>query len=516
MSGARSIAASVGLAALAWLLVASPVRAEDDEDLDDGTTATAPEQVAPTDEEDDPAARVLPERVTGLRVKIGGPDSLTVLWDRAPDDGEPVLGYLVQRSENREQWVDVTFKRGFPGLPDRGLMQGQRYWYRVRAVSAAGHGPWSETIYNAPAAPPSAVTDLTVTVLGDDALSVTWSEPVDNGSPVVRYELERLFGAEHSMVVGFWGFTEWPREHTRFAFTVQNAFAEPGRAYRIRSWNYAGESEWSEPVIAGEGVDVPARPEVLRIVGIAPREVRLRWVEPDDNGIGIFVQQVYRRHAVDHFLGYDHWSEAAWVAGKTTTTIETVFHGPVRTYRVRAWNDLGEGAWSPWASIRPGLITVTGTHEEFRAMLAAQCPGGVVVWGSVLEGEGSRWVVYAVGQSGFASPGNVNFEASFPLGFNVTPLLVDFCGPPTYLDPRVHGSTETMTIYTGGIERLYHALETECAPGAVAIANGRNEWEGQFVTFSATADAEANAGFIGSFRFDRLWQEPLIIRGCSP
>lgn len=511
MSGARALAASVGLVALAWLFVASPVAADDDEGVGDSTAATAPEQIAPVAEEDDPVARVLPERVTGLRVKIGGPDSLTVLWDRASD----VLGYLVQRSENREQWVDVEFKVGFPGLPDRGLEQGQRYWYRVRAVNAEGPGPWSETIYNAPAAPPATVTDLAVTAIGDGALSVTWSAPVDNGSEVVRYELERLFGADHSIVVGFWGFTEWPGEHSRFAFTVQNALEDPGRAYRIRSWNYAGESEWSEPVVAGEGVGVPARPEVLRIVGIAPREVRLRWVEPDDNGIEIFAQQVNRRHAVDHFLGYDHWSEAAWVAGKTTTTIETVFHGPVRTYRVRAWNDLGEGAWSPWAGIRPGLITMTGTHDEFRAMLAAQCPGGVVVWGSVLEGEGSRWVAYAVDPSGVASPGNAEFEASFPLAFNVTPLRVDFCGLPTYLDPRIHGTTETLTIYTGGIERLLHALETECAPGAVAIANGRHEWDGQFVTLSPTADDEANAGFIGSFRFDRLWQEPLIIRGCS-
>ena len=515
MSGARAVAACLALAALAWLLVASPVAADDDEGVDDGTTDTTPEQIAPTAEDDDPAARALPERVTGLRVKIGGPDSLTVLWDRASGDGEPVLGYLVQRSKNREQWVDVTFKSGFPGLPDRDLELGQRYWYRVRAVNAAGHGPWSETIYNAPAAPPSTVTDLAVTALDDGALSVTWSEPVDNGSRVIRYELERLFGADHGIVVGFWGFTEWPREHATFAFTVRDAFEGPGRAYRIRSWNLAGGSGWSEPVVAGEGIDVPARPETLRIVGIAPREVRLRWVEPDDSGIEIFAQQVYRRHAIDHFLGYDHWSEVAWVAGKTTTTIENVFHGSPRTYRVRAWNDRGEGAWSPWAGIQPGLITMTGSHEEFREMLAAQCPGGVVVWGSVLEGEGSRWVAYAVDPSGLASPGNAEFEASFPLAFHVTPLRVDFCGPPTYLDPRVHGTTETLTIYTGGIERLSHALETECAPGAVAIASGRHEWDGQFVTLSPTADDEANAGFVGSFQFDRLWQEPLIIRGCA-
>ena len=93
---------------------------------------------------------------------------------------------------------------------------------------------------------------------------------------------------------------------------------------------------------------------------------------------------------------------------------------------------------------------------------------------------------------------------------------MDYCGPPTYFEPSVRSRTETLTIYTGGVERLHHALETECAPGAIAVANGRREWEGAFVTLDPSADASANAAFEASFRFGRLYREPLIISGCGP
>lgn len=498
MSRAFVLAASVALAALAWLAVAAAPAAAEGEAAVSSNVATPP------------------DRVEALAVRIGSGGSLVLRWSVPADNGEPVTGYDIQRSDDGEQWTDLTSHPGFAALRDPSLTLGQRYWYRVRAVSAAGAGEWSEPAHGTPAAAPAAITDLAVTAVSAESITIEWSTPVENGSPVIRYELERLFGSDHRIVVGFWAFTEWPPDDSRFAFTIDNPFEEPGRAYRIRSWNGAGASEWSEPVLARDDVTVPARPPSLTIIGIGPREVRLRWVAPDAGGSDIFAHQVHRRHAIDHLIGYDYWSEIAWVGGKTQTAIETVFHAPARTFRVRSWNGLGEGAWSQWAGIRPGLITFSGSHEDFRGILGAQCPGGVIVYGSVIEDGETRWVSYAVAPNGIASPHNTDFEAAFPEGFDVAPLRVDYCGRPTYLEPSVRSSTETLTVYTGGVERLRHALETECAPGAIAFANGRHEWEGAFVTLDPSADASANAAFEGTFRFGRLYREPLIISGCGP
>ena len=498
MSRAFVLAASVALAVLGWLAVAAAPAAAEGEAAVSSNVATPP------------------DRVEALAVRIGSGDSLVLRWSAPAGNGEPVTSYDIQRSDDGEQWTDLTSHPGFAALRDRSLTLGQRYWYRVRAVSAAGAGDWSEPAHGTPATAPAAVTDLAVTAVSAESITIRWSTPAENGSPVIRYELERLFGSDHRIVVGFWAFTEWPPDDSRFAFTIDDPFEEPGRGYRIRSWNLAGDSEWSEPVLAGDDVAVPARPPSLTIIGIARQEVRLRWVAPDTNGSEIIFDQVERRHAIDHHLGTDHWSEVALVAGKTTTTVEAVFHSPARTFRVRSWNGVGEGAWSPWAGIRPGLITFSGSHEDFRDILGAQCPGGVIIYGSGIDDGETRWVSYAVAPNGIASPRNADFEAAFPEGFDIAPLRVDYCGPPTYFEPSVRSRTETLTIYTGGVERLHHALETECAPGAIAVANGRREWEGAFVTLDPSADASANAAFEASFRFGRLYREPLIISGCGP
>ncbi len=496
MSRLRSLAAWLIVTSCAWLALATPVAAEDED----------------TDSEEPPA----PAQVQQLEVITGSADALTLRWPRPANSGEPITGFDIQRSDNREQWVNIALEYPVAAYRDRSLNQGQRYWYRVRAISAVGPGPWSIPAMGAPALPPSVITDLTVTDVSDESLTVTWSEPELNGSTVIRYELERLFGADHRQAVGFWAFTEWPREHNTFAFAVPNPLEGPGRAYRIRSWNLAGESEWSEPVVVDTGAATPARSHSLTIVGISPREIRLDWSAPESNGSEIFAHQVERRHAIDHLLGYDHWSEAAWVAGKSWTTIETVFHGRPRTFRVRSWNNVGEGAWSPWAGIRWGLITASGTHEEFRGMLQAQCPGGFEVhaWTDMV---GGTFVPYSIASDGSAGRSNPVLEALFPDGFDVTPLFVSHCYRQTYFDEQVRSRGLALTIYTGGVERLYHALETECAPGAVAYANATSgAGSGSLVPFSPSLDDDANAAFEERFFFDRLWQEPLLITGCGP
>ncbi|MCY4455256.1 MAG: fibronectin type III domain-containing protein [Chloroflexi bacterium] len=495
MSRALGLAAWLVVASCAWLALAPSAAAEGDD----------------TDSEEPPT----PARVEHLEVITGSPDALTLRWPRPADNGEPITGFDIQRSDNREQWADLALEYPVAAYRDRSLNQGQRYWYRVRAVSAVGQGPWSIPAMGAPAVPPGVITDLTVTNLSDESLTVAWSAPEANGSPVVRYELERLFGADHGQVVDFWAFTEWPREHTTFAFAIPNPLEGPGRAYRIRSWNLAGESGWSEPVLADTSATTPARSPSLTIVGIGPREIRLDWSAPEPNGSDIFAHQVGRRHAIDHLLGYDHWSEAAWVADKSWTTIETVFHGTPRTFRVRSWNNVGEGAWSPWAGITWGLITASGSHEEFRGMFQAQCPGGFEVhaWADAL---GGVFVPYSIAADGTAGRSNPVLEALFPDGFDVTPLFVSHCHRQTYFEEAVRSSGLALTIYTGGVARLYHALETECAPGAVAYANASRGDGGSLVAFSPSFDDAGNTAFEERFRFDRLWDEPLLITGCGP
>ena len=405
---------ALALAALAWLLAASLAAAEDEETPD-------------------LAAAALPAPVAGLTVVIGGPDALTLRWDAPDDGGEPaVTRYEVERSEDGEQWVAVPLSEGPRALRDSPLTMGQRYWYRVRAVGEAGPGAWSEPVSGVPAAPPAAVDDLAVAEVRGGTVTLTWSQPAEHGSPIFRYELERLYGAGHDIGVGFWAFSEWPPEHETFSFDVRDALVTPGRAYRVRGWNAAGESEWSEPAIV-EGADVPARPPRIAITAIGPREVSVRWQAAAPRGSAVFSHEVERRYGLDHLLGYDHWAAEEWVAGRTWATIETSFTGVARTFRARAWNLVGEGAWSPWAGVQPGLLAVSGTHEEFREMLLAQCPRGFEVYGSPAAVGDARLIPYVIAPGGddeAQRAANEVFAAAYPGRPRLDPAVRDGVPPP--------------------------------------------------------------------------------------
>ena len=518
----RTLVVVAALVALVWLMPTTPVAAEEESDSD-AETVVATEEESDSDDEavtalDTVAVTVavtVAGAVTGLDVDIMNATSLRVKWLPAADEDSPVTGYDIQRSEDGgEAWADIAAGNRFWSHRDQSLTTGQPYWYRVRVVREEGPGPWSEPVSATPAAPPDVIADLAVGTIGASSLTLTWSVPPENGSPIFRYELQRMFGSDHRITVDLWAFSEWPDELTTFSFEVKNALTVPGRAYRVRSWNAAGPSEWSEPLVA-TGAGVPERTPTLTIIGIDPRAVRLRWTAPDGNGSDIFTYQIARRAGLDHLLDFDHWARVAW-ADKTYTTIEASFSTFARTFRVRAWNAVGEGAWSPRAAIRWGLMSIGGTTDEFRAILGAQCPGGVELYGSVIVDGDGRLVPFAVDADGQVGEESAAFEEAFAEGFEVTPVFVTQCQEITYLDAAVTSSSLMLTTFKGGVDRLQHALETECDAGVVAYANAPDDATEPLVAYSPSWDDAENAAFIDAFPFRRFWHEPLLISGCAP
>ena len=505
----RTLVVVAALVALVWLMPTTPVAAEEESDSDD-EAVTVVDTVAVT------VAVTVAGAVTGLVVDIMNATSLRVKWLPAADEDSPVTGYDIQRSEDGgEAWADIAVGNRFWSHRDQSLTTGQPYWYRVRVVREEGPWPWSEPVSATPAAPPDVIADLAVGTIGASSLTLTWSVPPENGSPIFRYELQRMFGSDHRITVGLWVFSEWPEGHETFAFEVEDALIDPGRAYQVRSWNAAGASEWSAPLVA-TGASVPARTPTLTIIGVGPEDVRLRWTAPEANGSDIFAHQVERRAGIDHLLGVDHWAEEAWVAGKPYTTIETNFHGSARTFRVRAWNAVGEGAWSPRSAIRWGLMSISGTPDEFRAILGAQCPGGVELYGSVIVDGDGRLVPFAVDAEGQVSEESRAFEEAFAEGFAVRPVFVTHCQELSYLGTSVASSSLMLTTFKGGVDRLQHALEAECDAGVVAYANGPDDATEPLVAYSPSWDDAENAAFIDAFPFRRFWHEPLLISGCAP
>jgi hypothetical protein len=113
-------------------------------------------------------------------------------------------------------------------------------------VSAAGEGAKSNQLTAAPATVPSQPT-LTATTAVDGRVTVTWSAPSSNGSPITGYKLYRAVGAGNSMLLGTLADTSSYVDTAVTNLTIYD--------YRVTAVNAIGEGP---PSNIGTAVPAPA------------------------------------------------------------------------------------------------------------------------------------------------------------------------------------------------------------------------------------------------------------------
>jgi len=122
---------------------------------------------------------------------IAGNGQVALGWDApANDGGSPITGYEVSRDDGTT-WVAADSNTGHTFT---GLLNGNTYTFRVRAVNAVGNGAEaSETA--TPATIPGAPQDFTATA-GNTQVVLAWTAPLSNGgSAILRYEIQVGSGA---------------------------------------------------------------------------------------------------------------------------------------------------------------------------------------------------------------------------------------------------------------------------------------------------------------------------------
>ena len=185
--------------------------------------------------------------VTGVTVNSGTDtqNDIGLSWNSVPDannGGLTITGYNVEfltdadrgnlagRDGRYSLWhmrqvrsrplTRVWMKR--QGSPPEYLT----YYYRVRAVSAAGNGDWSSVTTGVKLAPPGAPTELTVTAVDQqEAIDLFWKAPENTGEPAVTsYRIERA--------VDYDGSVDPP---TATWTVIQASYPGTGRAFRDRN-----------------------------------------------------------------------------------------------------------------------------------------------------------------------------------------------------------------------------------------------------------------------------------------
>ena len=261
----------------------------------------------------------IPGRVPTPSVAFGD-GQLTVTWQAPPNEGSALTGYEIEIGGGTNSIVSRGTATSFVW---DGLTNGTNYQFRIVAKNAAGPSdpsPWSdpEHPFRQPDAPGTPNVQR-----GNRYLDLNWAPSPNNGDPVIEYQVRMQSNLNVWVPVGAGTTYRWS--------DLPNGVAQQ---FQVRSRNrdvdWSVTSGWSVPVKPCAVPDQPAPPTAAR----GDQRAVVTYAPPGDQGCAITQIQI----------------EASGGGTQTATASPHTFtgltNGTSYTFRVRALNEEGWGAWS--------------------------------------------------------------------------------------------------------------------------------------------------------------------------
>jgi hypothetical protein len=115
-----------------------------------------------------------------------GDGTLAVTWADAPDNGNTIAGYRVERrSLGATSWVTVVASTTSRSATASGLFNGTTYEVRVTALTAVGPSANSATATETPRTVPGAPTGVTASLTASQTITVSFSAPSSTGGAAI-------------------------------------------------------------------------------------------------------------------------------------------------------------------------------------------------------------------------------------------------------------------------------------------------------------------------------------------
>ncbi len=293
---------------------------------------------------------------------------IDLVWaDNSPNEGS----FEVERSLNGVDFAPIgSVGGGIITYSDTPVSSGVEYFYRVRAVNAAGGSQYSNTASATPPYdPPTAPILGSVTLTTPTSVDVDWSV---GGGAIDSYEVERREGNAPFGPAG-------TVPSTTTVLSDIGLTANSTYTYRVRAVGPGGVSPWSNELSI---ILPPSEPIDLVVTGI-PGGFRLNWAHPGNVG--------YR---IERKVGNGSFVQIAQVLDSSAEVEEYInlgfLPGVTATFRVRAFTSAGISIFGNTASgtTTSGVTSFSfakasassGTTVQATIEIAPRAPsGGVVV-----------------------------------------------------------------------------------------------------------------------------------------
>ena len=233
-------------------------------------------------------------------------NDIGISWNAVSGSDLPITGYNVMRltDEDAATWADITggtavaHVAGKVDTADVGLAENVddppeyvTYHYRVRAVSAAGNGDWSDVTTGVKLAPPGVPTEFTAVALDKrETIALSWTAPMNDGEPGdYKYEIELSedYTDDNDDANDTWGdLPDFPADYAGRAYRHRNLTSGKKYHYRVSAVNVVGESATTAVVSVISSDKALAPRNLSAMVDADGVTINLSWDEPEDNDNG--------------------------------------------------------------------------------------------------------------------------------------------------------------------------------------------------------------------------------------
>ncbi|XP_052707844.1 twitchin-like isoform X13 [Crassostrea angulata] len=269
-------------------------------------------------------------------------DSCKLSWKPPVDNGgAEVTGYVVEKQEEGSSlWEKVTGIGSGTTMPVKGLKEGKKYKFRVKAENIYGAGEPLETskptLAKNPFDSPDAPKNLQIPKYDKRSCDLTWDKPdFDGGNPISGYVVEkRSRGGDWVPVNSF------PVKDTNF--TVMGLQEGTVVEFRVAAVNDGGPGKFSKATPPHQVRDqvfpagAPGQPNVEKIT---KDSVDLSWQKPVKDG-----GKKPSAYIIEKKSKGGNWEQCKEVSGnELMCTIPNLKEKDEVQFRVIAVNDAGPG-----------------------------------------------------------------------------------------------------------------------------------------------------------------------------
>lgn len=312
----------------------------------------------------------------GAATATAGDQNAVINWTAASANGGTITGYTVVSAPGSSM---CTAPVGATSCTVSGLTNGTSYTFTVMATNEVGQGVAATTAAVVPKAVPSAPKSPTATA-GDQKVSVSWQVPDSNGGQaIIDYRVEAVSDATKFCVA------------TAPALTCEVTGLVNGTAYsfKVTARNSVGAGAAANTASATPS-GVPGT-----VSGVAStasdQQANVSWIAANANGSALTKYQVQAQE--------DASKTCEATPPALTCSVTGLTNGSTYTFRVRAINANGAGAWTAGNAVVPKAVPTAplspvATRGDQKASVSWQVPannGGQAI---------ASYVVTAVGNPG--------------------------------------------------------------------------------------------------------------------